>query len=124
VFRFIAIAALSVVTWNATVPALIADSESGLPACCRRDGKHHCAMMAMFEKQQQNTGPSVKAAARKCSLFPKAPPAFSTGHSALAPAIAAVGQISSHPMGKAQTEALYRISHSRARDKRGPPSLL
>ena len=50
-------------------PALFAgnDAEANLPACCRRDGKHHCSMMDAAERQE--SGPALTA--NRCPQFPK-----------------------------------------------------
>ncbi len=121
--KFIAIALLLVLACNTALPALLADSESSLPACCRRDGKHHCAMLETFEKQQESAGRSWRTVTRKCPMFPKSTVAFFTDQSAPPRAACFAGSITSHKAAKAQTEVLYRISHSRARQKRGPPCL-
>lgn len=118
--RVIAIALLLVLAGNTALPAFFADSESTLPACCRRDGKHHCAMMDMA--QQDNSAPSWKSA--KCAQFPKNSTAFHTVKPAPPPSAMVTGLVFSQPTVKAQTEALYRVSHSRMRQKRGPPSLI
>jgi DNA-binding XRE family transcriptional regulator len=119
VSRFIAIALLLIFSGDSALPALLADSESSLPACCRRDGKHHCAMT-----EKEAAGPSWRTATRKCPLFPKRTVAFFTDQAAPLPASRFAGWIASHPVTKAQTEALYHISHSRTRQKRGPPSFV
>ena len=121
--KLIASSLLLILVSNAGLPAFLADRESDLPACCRRDGKHHCAMLEALEKQERESGPSCKAAANKCPMYPKAAVTYSGGHwVAFAPAGAVTGPIATQPVSKAQTEVLYRISHSRARQKRGPPS--
>jgi hypothetical protein len=124
VSRFIAIALLVILVGDSALPVLLAGSESALPACCRRDGKHHCAMLEMLEKQQENTGPGWKTVARKCPLFPKSTVAFLADRGTPAPTATVAGLISKHPVSKAQTEIRYRISHSRTRQKRGPPSCI
>jgi hypothetical protein len=125
VYRFVAIALLLLFAGDMALPALLADGESTLPACCRRDGKHHCAMLEMLEKQERDAGPSWRAAARKCPLFPKSTPASCIDQTTpLRVAACFAGAIVAHPVSKAQSEVLYRISHSRARQKRGPPSLV
>jgi hypothetical protein len=123
VSRFIAVALLLTLAGDITLPALLVDSESSLPACCRRDGKHHCAMMEMLEKQQESAGPSFRTVARKCPLFPRGTVAFMTDQSP-PPAVIFAGSISKDPVYKAQSEILYRISYSRTRQKRGPPSFI
>src|SRR5690242_18287358 len=88
------------------------------PSCCRRNGQHHCTMTA--SRTESSSGPAMQPA--RCPLFPGAqgvparPPAGPLG----------IGQslfaaIVSHPASHPQTEALCRISFSRADQKRGPP---
>jgi len=82
-------------------------------------------MMAMLEMQEQSAGPAIKAKAQKCPMYPKAPTPFFMGHPARpCSAVTIAEPVAAHPVVKAQPEVLYRISHSRARQKRGPPSLL
>lgn len=51
-------------------PALLVDDHANLPACCRRDGKHHCGMAEGAMANAPSTGPAVAAARVKCPLFP------------------------------------------------------
>jgi hypothetical protein len=101
--------------------ALPSDTESNLPACCQHGGKHHCALMA--SRAASSAGPSLRAA--PCALFPaaKASPATRT---VSAPAIsqAVFAALMGHPASRPQTEALCRISYSRAGQKRAPPTPL
>jgi hypothetical protein len=51
--------------------------ESRLPACCRRNGKHHCAMMAMMQQQAREQQAEADRAASvssrdDCPFAPKA----------------------------------------------------
>jgi hypothetical protein len=62
--------------------------------------------------------------ARKCPMFPKNTAASFINHSAPPPRVASMGSVATYPVGRAQTAVLYHISHSRAREKRGPPSLV
>jgi len=78
-------------------------------------------MMEMFERQDAT--PNLKSKTSKCPLYPKSGVAFFQGHSAPPPRTVAFALAASAPSGKAQTEILYRVSHNRARQKRGPPSL-
>lgn len=92
--------------------------ESALPPCCRRNGKHHCAMAGMM----MGMAWPYRVVTEKCPYSPfaalalMAPHAFAGGagqafttHSALEASPAA------------QAEAGYRISFHRSRQKRGPP---
>ncbi len=61
--RALATFLLSLLTIPAIVPVLLAGDRS-LPACCRRDGKHHCAM-----SDEAPSGAGLKAV--MCPLLPK-----------------------------------------------------
>lgn len=103
-------------------PAVFAsDDESNLPPCCRRAGKHHCAMMDVAPDSE--AGPSLRAA--PCPSFPVAPnvPANRTvSFVASRPPLFAglIARPTAHP----EARSISRISYSRAGEKRGPPSLL
>ena len=101
-------------------------SESTLPACCRRDGKHHCAMSARFRQPvlSAHSEPIVRALTPPCPyrsrllmplvprvLFVPSAPAFS------------VSPIS-YPKLSLETVLFARLSEFRSHLKRGPPSLL
>ncbi|HUB78257.1 MAG TPA: hypothetical protein VMB03_05645 [Bryobacteraceae bacterium] len=103
-------------------PALFADAESNLPECCRRGGKHHCAMMM---DDAPVTGVSFRSAHARCPLYPgiSATPAGDYV-AVLNSSVLLFGALVSHPAIFVQTEAVYRISFSRERQKRGPPVTL
>ena len=94
-------------------PAMAADSN--LPACCRRAGKHAC-MLA----QSPLSGPALQAA--RCPMYPRsgAVPAQARA-TGLATSASIIAAVTSHPAAGPQTEARYRMSYSRAGQKRGPP---
>jgi hypothetical protein len=100
-------------------PALVSDPQSKLPACCRRDGKHHCASI----KDSSSEGQSLQALQQNCPNFPQ-----SKSTAVPAPFHFAVSwhefhaALTGYPAVCAQNEALYRISYSRTGQKRGPPS--
>jgi len=120
--RILAIALLAIFSFSLIAPGVYAsDAGSKLPACCRRDGNHHCALAE--SQTGSSSGPALQAS--KCPMFP--------GCLAV-PVQAAVGlancsrfifaAVISHPASHPQIEALYRMSFSRAGQKRGPPRLL
>jgi hypothetical protein len=115
---------LLVFAGNTALPALFADPESTLPACCRRDGKHHCAMMDMAGMEQDDGGTYWKATPQKCGEFPKSGASLCVAKSVPCRTSENGPIVISDPTVAAQTEILYRISHSRTREKRGPPSLV
>ena len=62
--RIVSIVVLAVFAWQLAAPLLGPDPDATLPPCCRRHGKHHCAMSWMAE---QNSGrPGFKAVTEKC----------------------------------------------------------
>lgn len=100
--------------------------ESSLPPCCRRDGKHHCAMSARFLRPvlSPSTEPAVRAATSPCPyrsrllmplvsrvLFVPAEPVFSV-------------PVVSYPGLGLETILLVRLSEFRSHFERGPPPLL
>jgi len=102
-------------------PEAFVDSESRLPACCRRSGKHHCASMQKAHQQQPSSGPSLKAI-RQCANYPKASGVRATASSLLVSAAQSFfASIVTHPAVPPQTETRQRVSFSRSRQKRGPP---
>jgi len=52
-------------------PLLAAPAEVKLPACCRRDGKHRCGMMAAQQGKSVQTTSGSKLQAAKCAEFPQ-----------------------------------------------------
>ena len=103
--------------------AFASNAESKVPACCRRDGKHHCSLAAGAAGSESNSGLSLRAA--RCPSFPtaKAVPAH---QSAGLPGISRVtfaGFVSQF-LFSARTETRSQISFSQAGQKRGPPALL
>lgn len=92
-------------------------TQSSLPACCRRDGKHHCMMGEVPSRNRTVT--------ERCPYAPFAGLALMLPH-AMAPTdrpIAAV-QLAGPAAMVGEALAGYRISADRTRQKRGPPSFL
>jgi len=116
--RALSISLVLIFSFSLISPLLASDVvQANLPACCRRAGKHHCAMPDSNSKQ----GRSVGIVSEKC---PCIPPATTALHLLVfaPPAKAAVfAGLIAHPAIHAQTVAQYRISFDRSRQKRGPP---
>src|SRR5260370_41797940 len=103
--------------------ALGTDAESGVPACCRRNGKHHCLINMVEHAEAAQHGVHFTAAVERC---PYCPSAVATVHpNLLAPGISAAlyASLVRHPAGAAQAESKHRISRDRSRQKRGLPTL-
>jgi hypothetical protein len=103
--------------------SLLADSESNLPACCRRNGAHHCTMMAEMARDFAGQGPAFRTAACRCPFQKALTP---IGRLTTYPAASATvyASVLSHPAVHLQTFVSGLISKSRSHQKRGPPFLL
>jgi hypothetical protein len=121
--RIWAMLLLAVFGFSLAAPVLLAsDPDSNLPPCCRRNGKHHCAMMDS-RPASPASGPSLRT--DRCALFPHAqavPAGPIVSLPVAAPAISA--GLLGHAAICPQTAALCRSSYSRAGQKRGPPTPL
>ena len=100
-------------------PAFAANSDSLLPACCRRTGQHHCSMMSAYGDPDQGQ-PHIQSAPSRCPLFPHS---AIVCHSSFLLGVSRVhGNITHYPAFPANTESPHRSSISRGHQKRGPPA--
>ena len=98
-------------------PLFAPDSEANLPACCRRNGKHHCAMrMAGVEGDRAG----FNTVSEKCPCYPIG---VIVAHSTANPETRRqiLPAISRHLTGVAFPEAYYRLWLDRSHRERGPP---
>ncbi|HZY64241.1 MAG TPA: hypothetical protein VFE38_17115 [Edaphobacter sp.] len=124
--RFLSISLVLLFVLPLVSPLFAASAaEANLPACCRRNGKHHCTMLSV-EKQSADRSPAVHSP----SLREKCPYNLSSAAATHLPFVPDEIQMTiyagilSHPACHAQTEARFRISFDRSQQKRGPPQLL
>ena len=118
--RLSAILLLVLFGFTLMAPVLSADSDAKLPPCCRRDGKHSCGM----KKSAPLSSDIALRAMNRCEMFGKGGVTPAVAKAIVTPTVHFVAAtLTSHPSAVAQTEARYRISFSRSRQKRGPPSL-
>jgi hypothetical protein len=118
--RVLAISLLALFGLPIALPLLGAKAtDAKLPICCRKDGKHHCAM-----SMDASNNSSARTIAEKCpySIPTSAIPVLRSATPAAAASIFA--GIIQHPAAFSQVEAHRRISFDRSRQKRGPPSQL
>jgi hypothetical protein len=112
-------------SFSLIAPALFRDAESNLPACCRRDGKHHCGMMDRDMAETPSSGPAIDSFRVRCPFFPNDGAMVPECGPALLAACQTAGvSVVSQIADRAQAEAGYRISLNRSHHKRGPPTLL
>ena len=109
--------------WGAPLfVALRGNSESDLPPCCRRNGKHHCAMSMVERMQSASRDPRLSTPAEKCPHSPSMVTALRRDPFAIVScqAISAEFNQPSVPLALAQSVPIpSRESHHL---KRGPPS--
>jgi hypothetical protein len=94
-----------------------------LPACCRRNGQHHCMMSAAERSQLTGNDRAFRLPSEKC---PYCPAAMTRAHSSsftLPTSEAVFAALASHPAVFAQTQSRLRVSETRSRQKRGPPAV-
>lgn len=105
--------------------ALSTGDDLSRPACCRRDGKHHCMLVDMDMSGAASTnrsGFNAPIVSERCPY--DAPSATTTLHPdwTLDMAQAIFAGVISHPAVAPQTESKRLISADRSRQKRGPPA--
>ena len=105
------------------VLALAGVSGASLPACCRRNGAHHCTGK-MQSADSSTSGVSVSTIPQHCPAYPAVLTQLRHGDLSFNAASLAFAEIVSHPAIKLQTEARARVSLDRASQKRGPPTQL
>jgi hypothetical protein len=116
--RTLAVAIAVLISLPLLAPFFALGSSTAVPACCRRNGQHHC-MGGMMQMPGSNQGASIIGP--RCPRFPIAfmipqMPGFVADNE---------GEIGAdlfvRPTALPQTEARYRIAFARSRQKRGPP---
>jgi hypothetical protein len=97
---------------------LLASSNVALPACCRRDGAHHCAMMAAVATGQTTFHNPVHCPYRfPTSILTHATKLF------LAPGSASENEVIPRPRAMATDGVGILFRSATPLDNRGPPAL-
>jgi len=116
--RLLAILLLAAFGLPAVAPLLAQtqDADSNLPACCRRNGAHHCALSIAA---QSTNAPTVSA---RCPAFP---------HRAAVANVVPAAFLATHPSIRlpiaiqataARAETQRHLSRERTHQTRGPPA--
>jgi hypothetical protein len=101
--------------------ALTAGSDANLPACCRRNGAHHCTRVT-HPADPSAPGISLSAIPQHCPAYPAVVTSARHGDLSLHAASLIFAGIISHPAVKPQTQARARVALDISRQKRGPPT--
>jgi hypothetical protein len=103
---------------------LEASDHARLPACCRRQGAHHCAMNMQSASSLADaaSGSAVLTAPSTCPAFPAATVATATGPQALAASSVRMPALLAQLHSPAAGRASARLSNLRTRLSRGPPA--
>lgn len=121
--RASAISALTAIVYSLIAPLAFADPEANLPACCRRNGAHHCSTMSQPASPVEGVG--FRALHQVCPACPSTTASASDAAVALLHSSGAIfAGLPSQASVLRQAEAHYRVSFSRSRQKRGPPVVL
>jgi hypothetical protein len=102
--------------------ALAQGPESNLPACCRRNGAHHC-MMSDQQMAALLNGTNFTVVHSKCPAYPRAVAPVHHEHYLFTAASTPFATLYAHPAKVWQVEAWARASLAGANHKRGPPSV-
>jgi hypothetical protein len=103
---------------------LQADDDSGLPACCRRHGAHHCEMTARMAAMlaQRGSAEPILTAPSTCPYFPGYTVAPAPAPLALGTSPISLPVMLAQPHTPEATRAAARMSQIRTRAGRGPPA--
>jgi hypothetical protein len=97
--------------------AMTDSAEAHLPACCRRDGAHHCAMFL-------GQAPGAPAVRSTCPNYPHPAVTVVTGTLAMASFATRHAVLYASATGLVQrAETQRRIARDRSHHKRGPPNV-
>lgn len=119
--RSLAILQIALFGLLAVSPVFSADPESSLPACCRRAGKHHCAMASM---SGESSGPALQSGGQ-CPYFPHSVvTTISPAHAAAIASRATFAPAARHAAMWHAAPVGVIFSPGRSHQKRGPPSFL
>jgi hypothetical protein len=96
-----------------------AQADASLPACCRRNGSHHCMMMQTVMLADSGSHPSVRPAPCPLWKIPIRPAVVAVAGAALA--LVSRPSIAEPVVVLAPSSLFLRFAHSRS--ARAPPSL-
>lgn len=122
--RLLAISLLLLFSFPLVSPlfALSANPDANLPACCRRNGTHHCHLN-MQQASATAGRDAVFATPSKCPFYPGAATLVRHHDAKLHTIAGLLVEAVHHSAIKAPTYAYVRVALDTAWQKRGPPAL-
>jgi hypothetical protein len=99
------------------VACISPNSESNLPACCRRHGKHHCSASIRYQRSNK----TFSSPSQQCPFFPQATPSQTSIAEYLHVCFVAYDPARTTVALKCANETVHRYSPVRSHPKRGPP---
>jgi hypothetical protein len=97
--------------------------ESRLPACCRRNGKHHCAMGSEASQAADSSGETTVSALDSCPFMPHALTATAPSVIAIAASAANSLALASELRVEQGVGPAAQMSARRSWSQRGPPEV-
>ena len=98
--------------------AMQADAGGNLPACCRRNGAHHCSMQMPGESRRMH----LSAIREKCPAYPKAVTSTKRTDLSLQRSTLLLSGALVHPAAETRVRAWARMALYRSQQQRGPPA--
>ena len=118
--RVSAILLMVLIGFSLIGPAFSADTESSLPACCRRAGQHHCATGM---GSSESSGPAFQTG--HCPLFPGSLVVPAGSGALLAVVYSAIGVLLVFEAASLRSpSAGHPVFRGLSHQKRGPPFLI
>jgi hypothetical protein len=96
--------------------------ESRLPACCRRNGKHHCAMDSMESQATDSNGVATVSALDSCPFMPHAMASTAPSVAAIVASAANSSALASELRVEHAIVTAAQMSERRSWPQRGPPA--
>lgn len=103
--------------------ALSANADANLPACCRRNGVHHCEMKMQRASISEHQV-SVSTIPAKCPFYPRPATLVRHNDARLHASTGLHAQLVNHATVKAHPYASVRVALDTAWQKRGPPTCI